>query len=227
MLIVDDHPVVLSGLRRLAEDAGVGTVYEASDIVSGYRTFHRYRPGLVVTDLSFRDQGLSGLSLIRRVRALEPATRILAFSMHDDPVIVARAIECGAHGFVLKDTAVARFHEALEAVGAGHSFLSHDLAMRIAVLNGGPKSSPLSRLTARELQILSLLGSGKTNAAIANSLSMSRRNVSTIVSGMKQKLGASSLAHLLHIAVTRDGAAPSRPGAESPVGSTGERPCRG
>lgn len=116
VLIVDDHPVVRRGFRHLAEDAGVRAVHEAADVVSGYRTFHRHRPGLVVTDLGFRDQGLSGLSLIRRVRALEPATRILAFSMHDDPVIVARAIEGGAHGFVLKDTAVTRFHEALATV---------------------------------------------------------------------------------------------------------------
>ena len=99
VLIVDDHPVVRRGFRHLAEDAGLRAVHEAADVVSGYRTFHRHRPGLVVTDLGFRDQGLSGLSLIRRVRALEPATRILAFSMHDYPAIVACAIQGGAHGF--------------------------------------------------------------------------------------------------------------------------------
>lgn len=205
VLIVDDHPVVRRGFRHLAEDAGLRAVHEAADVVSGYRTFHRHRPGLVVTDLGFRDQGLSGLSLIRRVRALEPATRILAFSMHDDPVIVARAIEGGAHGFVLKDTAVTRFHEAIEAVSAGRSYLPHEVATRIAMLNAGLLDSPLARLTAREVQVLSLLGVGKSNAAIADSLSMSERSVSAVVSGMKQKLSAGSLADLLHIALARDG----------------------
>jgi len=203
--IVDDHPVVRRGFRHLAEDAGVRAVHEAADVVSGYRTFHRHRPGLVVTDLGFRDQGLSGLSLIRRVRALEPATRILAFSMHDDPVIVARAIEGGAHGFVLKDTAVTRFHEALATVSAGRSYLPHEVATKIAMLNAGLLESPLARLTAREVQVLSLLGAGKSNEAIADSLSMSQRSVSAVVSGMKQKLGAGSLADLLRIALSRDG----------------------
>lgn len=207
LLIVDDHPVVLKGFRRLAEDAGLRAVYEASDIVSGFRTFHRYGPGLVVTDLSFGDQGLSGLSLIRRIRALEPATRILVLSMHNDPVIVARAIESGAQGFVLKDSAVQRFQEALDAVRAGGIFLPHHLATEIAMLNAGLRQSELSPLTARELQILSLLGRGKTNEAIADSLSMSVRSVSAAVSNLRRKLGAGSLAELLEFALTHDGGA--------------------
>ena len=192
-------------MRRLAEDAGARTVHEAPDIVSGFRTFHRHRPGILVTDLAFRDRGLSGLSLIRRVRTLEPRTRILAFSMHDDPVIVARSIECGAHGFVLKDTAVATFHEALTAVRAGRSFLSHRLATEIAMLNAGLSPSPLARVSARELQILSLLGAGQTYEAIADALSVSARSVAASVSSLRQKLGAGSQAQLLHIALTRYG----------------------
>lgn len=203
LLIVDDHPVVIGGFRRLLDDSDIRAVYEASDIVSAYRIFHRYRPGLLVTDLGFRDHGLSGLSLIRRVQALEPATRILAFSMHDDPVIVARAIECGAHGFVMKDTMVACFHEALAAVRAGRCFLPHPLATEIAMINAGLRHAPLASLTARELQVLSLLGEGKTGEAIADSLSMSARSAAAAIAALKQKLGASSFAHLLHIALSR------------------------
>ena len=204
LLIVDDHPVVLSGFRRLAEDAGLRAVYEESDVVSCYRTFHRHRPGLVVTDLGFRDQGLAGLSLIRWVKALEPATRILAFSMYDDPVIVARAIESGSHGFVLKDDGVEQFRQALEAVRAGRSFLPHRLATEIAMLNAGVCRSPLSRLSARELQILSLLGAGHTYEIIADKLSVSDRSIAAAVSNLRQKLGAGSLAQLLHIALAQD-----------------------
>ncbi|MGH1587411.1 LuxR C-terminal-related transcriptional regulator [Methylobacterium phyllosphaerae] len=96
--------------------------------------------------------GLSGLSPIRRSQALEAATRILPSALHDDPMIVARALEGGAQGFVLEDTAMTRFHEA-----------------------------------------------------IADSLSMSERSVSAVVSGIQRKLGAGSLADLLHIALSRDG----------------------
>ena len=98
-----------------------------------------------------------------------------------------------------------RFHEALATVSAGRSYLPHEVATKIAMLNAGLLESPLARLTAREVQVLSLLGAGKSNEAIADSLSMSQRSVSAVVSGMKQKLCAGSLADLLRIALSRDG----------------------
>ncbi|MDP4021381.1 response regulator transcription factor [Methylobacterium sp. NEAU 140] len=206
LLIVDDHPVVLQGFRRLAEEAGIARVHEAADIVSGYRTFHRHRPGLVVTDLSFGADGLSGLSLIRRIRALDPVARILAFSMHDDPVIAARVLESGALGFVLKDSSVAAFLEALDAVRAGRSYLPHAIATGIATLDLTPRRSPLARLTARELQILSLLGKGRSYSDIAGILTLNYRSVVSATSAIRLKLGAGSLAELMHIALTQDGA---------------------
>jgi DNA-binding NarL/FixJ family response regulator len=206
ILIVDDHPVVLQGFRQLVEVEGIAEVFEAGDIVSAYRVFHRHRPGVVVTDLSFGEDGLSGLSLIRRVRALEPATRILAFSMYDDPVIAARVLEAGAQGFVLKDTSVAVFLEALEAVRAGRGYLPHAIATSIAILDLVADRSPLSRLNARELQILSLLGKGKTYTEIARILTLNYRSVVSTTSAMRLKLGVGSLAELIHIALSQPGA---------------------
>jgi DNA-binding NarL/FixJ family response regulator len=146
--------------------------------------------------------------------------------MHDDPVIVARAIEGGAQGFVLKDTAVTDFHEALEAVRAGQSYLPHGVATQIAMLNAGLLESPFARLSAREVQVLSLLGEGKTSEAIADSLSLSHRSVSATLSGMKRKLGAGSLAHLLHIAVSRAGGPEWGPPTAAPAGSSAIRSAR-
>jgi DNA-binding NarL/FixJ family response regulator len=204
--MVDDHPVVLQGFRQLAEMDGIGQVFEAGDVVSAYRIFHRHRPGLVVADLSLGEDGLSGLSLIRRVKALEPVTRILAFSMYDDPVIAARAIEAGASGFVMKDSSVAVFLEALEAVRAGRGYLPHAIATDIAMLDLKPDRSPLARLNARELQILSLLGKGKTYTEIAQVLALNYRSVVSATSVMRVKLGAGSLAELIHIALVQPGA---------------------
>lgn len=206
ILIVDDHPVVLEGFRQLAEMEGIAEVFEANDIVSGYRVFHRHRPGLVVTDLSFGEDGPSGLSLIRRIRALEPATHILAFSMYDDPVIAARVLESGALGFVMKDTSVAVVLEALDAVRAGRAYLPHAIATHIAML--APGRSPLARLTTRELQILSLLGKGKTYAEIGRILTLNHRSVVSTTSAMRVKLGAGSLAELMQIALAQPGAQP-------------------
>jgi DNA-binding NarL/FixJ family response regulator len=204
--MVDDHPVVLQGFRQLAEMDGIGQVFEAGDVVSAYRIFHRHRPGLVVADLSLGEDGLSGLSLIRRVKTLESATRILAFSMYDDPVIAARAIEAGASGFVMKDSSVAVFLEALEAVRAGRGYLPHAIATDIAMLDLKPDRSPLARLNARELQILSLLGKGKTYTEIAQVLALNYRSVVSATSVMRVKLGAGSLAELIHIALVQPGA---------------------
>lgn len=206
ILMVDDHPVVLQGFRQLAEMDDIGQVYEAGDVVSAYRIFHRHRPGLVVADLSLGEDGLSGLSLIRRIKALEPATRILAFSMYDDPVIAARTIQAGALGFVMKDSSVEVFLEALEAVRTGRGYLPHAIATGIAMLDLAPDPSPLSRLTARELQILSLLGKGKTYTEIARILTLNYRSVVSTTAVMRVKLGAGSLAELIHIALGQSGA---------------------
>ncbi len=206
LLIVDDHPVVLQGFRQLAEMEGIEGVFEAEDIVSGYRMFHRHRPGLVVTDLSFGEDGLSGLSLIRRVRALEPATRILAFSMYDDPIIAARVLEAGASGFVMKDTSLAIVLEALNAVRTGRGYLPHAIATNVAILDLAADRSPLTRLNARELQILSLLGKGKTYTEIAHILALNYRSVVSTTSAMRVKLGVGSLAELIHIALSQPGA---------------------
>lgn len=203
VLIVDDHPVVLGGFRRIVEDAGIGRVHEATDVVTAYRLFHRHRPQMAVTDLSFQDRDLSGLSLIRRMRALEPDARILALSMHDDPVIVSRALESGALGYVTKDAPAATFLEAFETLREGQSYLEHRLATSVAMLNVRGHGPPLGRLSARELQILSLLGKGESYRVIADKLSVSYRTVIGACSSMRQKLGVRTLAELVHIAVSR------------------------
>ncbi|KQT90256.1 response regulator transcription factor [Methylobacterium sp. Leaf466] len=201
VLIVDDHPVVLSGFRRLMEDAGVGTVHEASDVVGAYRLFHRLRPPMVVADLTFQGKGLSGLALIQRIHALDRRTRILAFSMHNDPFIVSRALECGAIGYVFKDVRTAEFLRAFHAVRAGEGYLDHGLAIAVAILHAAPRRSPVADLNAREKQILSLLSKGTSYQDIAEALSIKYRTVINSCSTMRQKLGVGTLAELIQVAV--------------------------
>src|SRR5712671_5480456 len=104
VLIIDDHPIVLQGCRRMLEDAGVETVLEARDAAAGYRLYRRHHPDVVIVDLAMQGSGLGGLDVIRRMRSHDPRSRILVFSMHSDPIIAARALEAGATGYVLKDT---------------------------------------------------------------------------------------------------------------------------
>jgi two-component system invasion response regulator UvrY len=201
VLIIDDHPIVLQGCRRVLEDAGVESVLEARDLKSGYRLYRRHQPGVVIVDLGMPGSGLGGLSLIRRIRAHEPRARILVFSMHSDPIIVARALEAGATGYVHKDTSPAELLKAFEKVRAGTPYLSNDLAMEVALVRTGVRQNPLAELTPRELQTLSLLAEGKPYGRIADELNVSYKTVVNVCSQLKQKLDARNLPELIRVAV--------------------------
>ena len=201
VLIVDDHPVVLRGCRRMLEDAGVAGVLEARDVKSGYRLYRRHQPDVVIVDLAMQGSGLGGLPLIRRIRSHDPRTRILVFSMHSDPVIAARALEAGAIGYVVKDTSADELLKAFEKVRSGIPYLSSDLAMQVALVRTGLRQHPLADLTPRELQTLSLLAQGKPYGRIAEELGVSYKTVVNACSQLKQKLNAKNLPELIRVAV--------------------------
>jgi DNA-binding NarL/FixJ family response regulator len=118
-LIIDDHPIVLRACRKLLEDAGVASIYDASDPSTGYRLFYKRRPDVTIVDLVISGNGLKGLDLIRRMRLRDLRARILVFSMHADPVIVGRALEAGARGYVVKDSDPEEFVAAFKKVRDG------------------------------------------------------------------------------------------------------------
>jgi two-component system invasion response regulator UvrY len=201
VLIIDDHPIVLQGCRRVLLDAGVETVLEARDIVSGYRLYRRHRPDVVIVDLSLQGNGLGGLPLIQRIKAHDPRARILVFSMHSDPIIVSRALKAGAAGYILKDTSSKDLLEAFEKVRAGAHYLGGELAMQVALVGSGARRDPLAELTPRELQMLGLLAEGKPYGRIADDLGISYKTVVNTCSQLKQKLGAKNLPDLIRLAV--------------------------
>ena len=200
-LIIDDHPIVLQGCRRILEDADVKTILEARDIASGYRMYRRHHPDVVIADLAMQGKGLGGLALIRRIRSHDPRARILVFSMHSDPMIVVRALEAGATGYVIKDTSSEELAEAFEKVRAGTPHLSNELAMQVALVGTGIRRNPLHDLTPREMEVLSLLAEGKPYSAIAGDLGVSYKTVVNMSSQLKQKLGAKTLPELIRTAV--------------------------
>jgi len=199
VLIIDDHPIVLQGCRRMLEDAGVKTVLEARDAISGYRLYRRHHPDLVIVDLAMQGGGLGGIEVIRRMRSHDPRSRILVFSMHSDPIIAARALEAGATGYVLKDSN--ELMKAFDQVRSGTPYLSNDLAMQVALVRTGVRANPLADLTPRELQTLSLLAEGKPYGRIAEELNVSYKTVVNACSQLKQKLNAKNLPELIRAAV--------------------------
>jgi len=201
VLVIDDHPIVLQGCRRMLEDAGVTAVLEARDAIAGYRLYRRHRPDVVIVDLAMQGSGLGGLELIRRIGAHDPEVRILVFSMHSDPIIVARALQAGATGYVLKDTSSEALLEAFEKVRAGTPYLSNELAMQVALAHTPARQNPLAELTPRELQTLSLLAEGKPYGRIAEELKVSYKTVVNLSSQLKQKLDSHNLPELIRTAV--------------------------
>ena len=209
VLVIDDHPIVLNGCRRILEDAGVDTVLDARDLVSGYRLYRRHLPDVVIIDLALQGSGLAGLPLIQRIKSHDARARILVFSMHSDPVIVARALRAGATGYVVKDTSSEELVVAFEKVRAGTPHLSSDLATQVALVSAGAHRDPLAGLTPRELRTLGLLAEGKSYGRIAEELNVSYKTVVNTCSQLKDKLEAKNLAELIRAAVQHLGSAPA------------------
>jgi two-component system, NarL family, invasion response regulator UvrY len=200
VLIVDDHPIVASGCRAvLAGEPDEIELLEASDAESGERVFTAEQPDICVIDINLPT--VSGFELARRILARAPLARIIMFSMNDDPVFAARAIEVGAKGYVSKTGDPCDLVEAIRQVGKGETYLPPAIARRIAFAGPAFAQSPLSKLTSREMEILRLLGAGKSLSEIAWLVHSSYKTVANTSSIMRQKLGVRSSVELVKLAI--------------------------
>lgn len=211
VLIVDDHPIVLQGCRQVLQDAGVSELFEADTAVGAYRLFRRRRPDVVILDLALRSGGLGGLELIRRLKLHDRLVAILVFSMHSDPVIVSRALKAGAMGYVLKDAGPREFLVAYETVRSRKPYLSHQMALDVALLDSTNDKNRLPvAITPRELETLALLAQGKSYGEIATELAVSYKTVVNTSSHLKAKLGARNLPELIRQAIQYISSGPER-----------------
>lgn len=199
ILIVDDHPVVLSGCRALfAGDSSI-KIDEAGDAKSGHRAFSQKKPDVTIIDINLPD--VSGFELMRRIRKEDPGAKIIMFSMNDDPAFVVRAVEMGAQGYISKTDDPRLFVKAVRKVAAGDQFITPQLAEAVTFSSAAIKANPVSQMTARELEILRLLGRGDKIVEVADALEISYKTVANTTSLLKQKLGAKNHSDLIRIAV--------------------------
>src|SRR5882757_6412050 len=199
VLIVDDHPIVASGCRTVFADEPEIVLLDASDAESGERAFVAEKPDICVIDINLPT--VSGFELARRILARDAAARIIMFSMNDDPVFAARAIDVGAKGYVSKTGDPNDLVEAVREVGKGGVYLPPAIARSVAFARPGFAQNPLSKLTAREMEILRLLSSGKSLSEIAWLVHSSYKTVANTSSIMRQKLGVRSSAELVRLAI--------------------------
>lgn len=199
VLIVEDHPIVRSGLRRLLAAEAGEDIQEAADGQEALAIFKAWRPTVTVLDLNL--PGLGGLGVIERLKAVDPEARILVLSMHDDPMHVTRALQAGASGYVTKNAQPGEITDAVRRVARGRTYVEHAVAEELVFSSIHPQPLPLTDLSVRELEILRLLAQGRRLTEIAETIGISQKTAANSCSRIKAKLGAASTADLVRIAL--------------------------
>jgi len=193
ILIIDDHPLVRSGIQAMLQfDEDLLVCGEAEDIQSAMRAIQELSPDLALVDISLKG-GESGLELIKTIRQKYPDLKTLAVSMHDEETYTLRALKAGAQGYVMKQEGTEKIREAIRYVLDGRTYLSQNMtqtAVDHLGTGGIPRdSSPASVLSDRELELFELTGQGKEIAEIARIMNISPRTVEVHRSHIKKKLG--------------------------------------
>ena len=199
ILIVDDHPIVRSGLRRLLTVEPEIEVREAANGREALSVFGEQRPTLVILDLNL--PGVGGLEVLSRLKAIDPDARILVLSMHDDQIHVTRALQAGAAGYISKSAPADELLEAIRRVAGGLTYIEHEIAEELVFSQIRAASHPLKDLSSRDLEIMRLLAEGCTLPQIADALGLSYKTAANSCTRIKARLGAASTADLVRIAI--------------------------
>ncbi|PRA58863.1 MULTISPECIES: response regulator transcription factor [Pseudomonas] len=206
LLLVDDHSLIRAGVRALVMDIpGYRVIGEAEDGAQAVEMVQILNPDIVVLDLSMKQVG--GLEALTTLKAQRPLCKVLILSMHTDPAMIMRALESGAHGYLLKDTTATELEHALAALRDNERYLSPAIAHTVinqALGQGHPPSMASTRaheLTARQLEILRLIVRGKSTREIAGGLGLSIKTVETHRSQIMKRLQIFDVAGLVLFAV--------------------------
>lgn len=200
VLLVDDHVVVRAGLRALLDtQPDIEVVAEAETGEAAVAMAAELAPDLVMMDLAL-GAGIDGVEAIRRIRAARQDQPVIVFTTYDTDTDVVRALDAGALGYLLKDSAPREIFAAIRGAVAGQSVLSPPVAARIL----DKMRRPDQALTAREAELLSLLAEGLTNRELGKRLFISEATVKTHLAHIYAKLGVDSRAAAVSIAFRRD-----------------------
>jgi len=195
VLIVDDHPIIVAGCTAMLASEGDIEVVDARDAHKGFEVYVTQQPDVAVVDIAL--PGASGLELTRRILDYDSAARIVVFSMNDDAIFAARALDAGAKGYITKNDDPYLLLRALRDVVAGKTFIMPAIAAKLA----NRSANPLDALSSRELEILRMLSRGLGMAEIAAATNRSYKTIINSCSVIKGKLRARTLSELVRIAI--------------------------
>lgn len=197
VLIVDDHPVVISGCQ-VALPSKLFDVTEAANANQGLQQYNRHRPSVALIDIDLPD--VSGFDLLRRIRKSNREANVLMFGSGDDAALVVRSIELGAKGFISKAGKLNELARAISIVAEGNVYVAPTLAAAVATSGASVRANPAATLDPREFEILRLLAKGRKIAEIADALDISYKTVANRTSMLKQRIGAKSHSDLIRMA---------------------------
>lgn len=193
VFLVDNHPVVVDGLRKVLDTYdSVSVVGGANDVAEALPLVRALRPRVVLLDINMPKT--SGIDAIVLIRAESPESRIVMLSMHDSREYISSSIMRGAAGYVLKEVPTSEVVEAIVTVAGGQTYFSS--GVRDLLLNAGPLPTG-ERLTRREHEVARLVAAGKSNREIGDELGISEATVETHRKHLKRKLGVSTTADLV------------------------------
>ena len=204
LLIVDDHPMMRTGLAQLIDNEGdLKVCAEADNAGQAINAVAKQKFDLALVDISLPDK--NGLELIKDLRTLKPELPILVVSMHDEMIYAERALRAGARGYIMKQEGGQKFLLAIRQVLAGKVFVSEKMSARILEnFSGNPaddSGSPVKRLSDREFEVFQMIGQGVGTRDIAGRLHLSVKTVEVHRANIKEKLSLATALELIHYAV--------------------------
>ena len=202
ILLADDHPLVRAGVRRILEaQPGITVAGEVSDGDAALEFLRADPVDVLVLDLTM--PGTDGLEVLRQVKTRLPGMKVLVLTMHADAEYVARAVQDGADGYLLKDSAVQDLVAAIEAVQAGRAYYSPPVQRELSELLRAHSAPPrpMDTLTEREREVVQLVVKGLSTREIATQLDISTRTVETHRANLMRKLNLKSVALLTQFAI--------------------------
>jgi len=202
VILIDDHPVVRDGYRRLLETTeNIRVVAEAADGETGYVLYRQHTPDIVILDLNMT--GIDGFETMRRIKAYDPAARILVFSMVNNETLVQRVLKAGAAGYITKQCGAKLMIQAVYQVKSGKIYIEPELALQLAtnLTVQDTSEDPLNALSNREFQIFKLMAEGKSTSQIATIISISAKTVSVHHSHVMKKLKLENMVQLVRLAM--------------------------